>query len=165
MSDRFKRNVNLEDSYFKDGLHLEARIIAKEMEKALRVVKNGRTTGWTAGISNEIRTDCRVNGLDTEEWCILSGTEYPFASPGDSGALVVDSDGRPGGLFIVQVMPLGRHTLRPLNIYWTTLRRPPACESARTWGTFRDTLQLMIIDSMSKQFSIQKWNVEDLVDL
>lgn len=66
----------------------------------LIVLKHGRTTGWQAGRSNEVRSDCRwEDGGVTKEWCILDisdeiALEGGFSRPGDSGAPVVDLEGR-----------------------------------------------------------------------
>lgn len=69
----------------------------------LRVLKYGRTTGWTWGISNEIRSCCNLPYEDCDagpstEWLIIAGKDRRTADFGDSGAVVIDLSGRVGGL-------------------------------------------------------------------
>jgi hypothetical protein len=61
-----------------------------------RVMKYGRTTHWTAGVSNELWSDCqREPGRITTEWCILDLPSYGrFSEGGDSGSIVFDYKGR-----------------------------------------------------------------------
>ena len=66
-------------------------------------MKFGRTTGWTVGVSNEIRSDChrRDAGTVTTEWCILDRSvigDRVVSKPGDSGSFVFDFKGRLGGM-------------------------------------------------------------------
>jgi hypothetical protein len=69
-------------------------------DPSLRVMKYGRTTRWTAGVSNEILSDCqRDSGMISKEWCIINLSHAnPFSEKGDSGAVVIDYKGRIGGI-------------------------------------------------------------------
>jgi hypothetical protein len=66
------------------------------------MLKFGRTTGWTAGVSNEIKSDLqREPGVISKEWCILDKSVIPrklFSEKGDSGSFVFDFKGRLGGM-------------------------------------------------------------------
>lgn len=71
-------------------------------EPTFRVIKYGRTTGWTAGESNGLRSSCqRSNGTTTKEWLILdqniAGAGH-FSGRGDSGAAILDYKGRVVGI-------------------------------------------------------------------
>ena len=69
-------------------------------EPVLRVIKHGRTTQWSAGVSNEIRSECqREVGMLTREWCIvdLSGG-FSFSERRDSGSIITDYRGRIVGI-------------------------------------------------------------------
>lgn len=72
---------------------------------AILVVKRGRTTGVTCGIANEIDSYVRTYLPDassyiSKEWAILGldKSNSPFSALGDSGSLVVDAQGRMGGM-------------------------------------------------------------------
>ena len=71
---------------------------------ALSVLKRGRATGVTCGVANEIesyiRTYAEVGSFKSKEWAIVGFDEpfNPFSKNGDSGALVVDAQGRMGGM-------------------------------------------------------------------
>lgn len=64
--------------------------------ESLHVFKHGCTSGWTTGTLNEIRSDCCFgSGSQTMEYCVVNvpGLNY-FSYQGDSGACVLDIDGR-----------------------------------------------------------------------
>ena len=72
---------------------------------ALLVLKRGRTTGVTCGVANEIESYVRTyfsenSSFESKEWAILGYDKFfsPFSAKGDSGALVVDAEGRMGGM-------------------------------------------------------------------
>ncbi|OBT81969.1 hypothetical protein VE02_09313 [Pseudogymnoascus sp. 03VT05] len=67
-------------------------------KESLRVVKHGRTSGWTAGSLNEIRSDCCFQDRTTE-YCVvnLPGMNR-FSYKGDSGSCVLDLDGKIMGM-------------------------------------------------------------------
>lgn len=72
---------------------------------ALSVLKRGRTTGVTCGVANEVESYvCTYisasNSLKSKEWAILGSDKsfYPFSYKRDSGALVVDAEGRMDGM-------------------------------------------------------------------
>jgi hypothetical protein len=64
--------------------------------KTFRVLKHGRTTGWTAGVSNEIQSNIqRETDRITREWCVVDLPEgMNFGKKGDTGTAVVDYSGR-----------------------------------------------------------------------
>jgi hypothetical protein len=69
------------------------------------VIKNGSATGVTIGRANSIMSFVREyfdDGSDqtSKEWAVLSYDKKSgvFSAPGDSGAVVVDGQGRIGGL-------------------------------------------------------------------
>jgi hypothetical protein len=66
------------------------------------MLKFGRTTGWTVGVSNEIKSDINhESGVISKEWCILDKSVLPrqvFSEKGDSGSFVFDFKGRLGGM-------------------------------------------------------------------
>ena len=71
----------------------------------LSVLKRGRTTGVTCGIANEVESYVRtysseIGSFESKEWAILGydKSSSPFSDKGDSGALVVDAEGRMGGM-------------------------------------------------------------------
>lgn len=67
--------------------------------ESLRVVKHGRTSGFTAGSLNEIRSDCYNGHFETKELVVVNiPTLNNFSFCGDSGACVVDLDGRVIGM-------------------------------------------------------------------
>lgn len=68
---------------------LNPKVKTKEDFPSLRVLKYGRTTHWTAGISNEIMSDVNRSFGVAKQWLII-GQQYFFSAPGDSGAVVVD---------------------------------------------------------------------------
>ena len=77
----------------------------KNNSPALSVVKRGKTTGVTCGVSNEVKSYVRTHNTDKssfefKEWAILGYDKSfsPFSTQGDSGALVVDAEGRMGGI-------------------------------------------------------------------
>ncbi|ELR01896.1 hypothetical protein VC83_03942 [Pseudogymnoascus destructans] len=67
-------------------------------QESLRVVKHGRTSGWTSGSLNEIRSDCSLEGLTTE-YCVVNVPDLNrFSYGGDSGSCVLDLNGRIVGM-------------------------------------------------------------------
>ncbi len=66
------------------------------------MLKFGRTSGWTVGVSNEIISDLnREPGVISKEWCILDQSvlsDHLFSKRGDSGSFVFDFKGRLGGM-------------------------------------------------------------------
>ncbi|KFZ24987.1 hypothetical protein V502_00513, partial [Pseudogymnoascus sp. VKM F-4520 (FW-2644)] len=72
--------------------------------RAVRVAKHGRSTGWTCGTLNELRSNCRVvlpgkADLITTEWCVFNVPHAAhFSSKGDSGAAVIDFGGKIVGM-------------------------------------------------------------------
>ena len=71
---------------------------------ALSVLKRGRTTGVTCGVANEVESYVRTyfpenRSFESKEWAIIGYDKTsPFSVEGDSGALVVDAEGRMGGM-------------------------------------------------------------------
>lgn len=62
-------------------------------QESLRVLKHGRTSGWTGGSLNEIRSDCCL-GKRTTEYCVVNVPGLNrFSYEGDSGSCVLDLDG------------------------------------------------------------------------
>ncbi|KFY09682.1 hypothetical protein V492_05388 [Pseudogymnoascus sp. VKM F-4246] len=59
-----------------------------------RVFKHGRTSGWTIGALNEIRSGCRFgDGCETTEYCVVNiPTLNYFSYQGDSGACILDTN-------------------------------------------------------------------------
>ncbi|OBT75521.1 hypothetical protein VF21_04956 [Pseudogymnoascus sp. 05NY08] len=67
-------------------------------QESLRVVKHGRTSGWTSGSLNEIRSDCSLEGRTTE-YCVVNVPDLNrFSYGGDSGSCVLDLNGRIVGM-------------------------------------------------------------------
>lgn len=72
--------------------------------RAVRVAKHGRSTGWTCGTLNELRSNCRLvlpgkADLITTEWCVFNVPHAAhFSSKGDSGAAVIDFGGKIVGM-------------------------------------------------------------------
>jgi hypothetical protein len=88
----------------KEGVVQLTGSIDHEKNRTLRVIKHRRSTGWTCGTLNELRSDCRhvlPGQLDliTTEWCVfkLPRVEH-FSSKGDSGAAVIDFGGKIVGM-------------------------------------------------------------------
>jgi hypothetical protein len=76
---------------------------------SLRVLKHGRTSGWTAGSLNQLASNCSRNEgegerqLVTTELCVVNlySKTRPFNNfsfEGDSGASVIDLKGRVVGM-------------------------------------------------------------------
>lgn len=72
---------------------------------ALSVLKRGRTIGVTCGVSNEVESyvctySSEKSSFKSKEWAILGYDKSfsPFSTIGDFGALVVDAEGRMGGM-------------------------------------------------------------------
>lgn len=88
----------------KEGVVQFTGSIDHEKNGTLRVIKHGRSTGWTCGSLNELRSDCRhvlpgQPDLVTTEWCVfnLPRVEH-FSSKGDSEAAVIDFGGKIVGM-------------------------------------------------------------------
>lgn len=69
----------------------------------LSVVKSGRTTGVTRGVVSDIDADVDVRGYPGgirrfQGQAIVESDAPPFSAPGDSGSLVLATDGRAVGL-------------------------------------------------------------------
>lgn len=67
-------------------------------DKLLVVFKYGKTTKFTAGLSNKPVSLTRKSGHVSEEWCILPLAGQVFSTPSDSGSLVWDAERRLGGI-------------------------------------------------------------------
>lgn len=83
--------------------------------ESLRVVKHGRTSGFTAGSLNEIRSDCYNGSFETTELVVVNIPDLnSFSFRGDSGACVVDLNGRIIGMLhhgnVQKGHPLGEMT-------------------------------------------------------
>jgi hypothetical protein len=77
----------------------------KENNPALSVLKRGKTTGVTCGVTNEIMSFVRhysheMYPFTSKELAVvgIEGLFIPFSARGDSGALVVDAQGRMVGM-------------------------------------------------------------------
>ncbi|KAI9759654.1 MAG: hypothetical protein M1840_003237 [Geoglossum simile] len=72
------------------------------------VIKGGYKTGWTRGVCNEIKSQCKLPGGPeggTVEYCIVSRKPgIPFSLEGDSGAWVLRPNGKLGGMVIGGVL-------------------------------------------------------------
>lgn len=96
-------------------LRLEGTIPEEEMryptefdendEPCLIVIKRGNTTGLTVGRANDVCSYARYDFTDdkpatSKEWAILSfnSKSGAFSEEGDSGSVIVDGQGRIGGL-------------------------------------------------------------------
>jgi len=76
--------------------------------ECFRVLKHGRSSGWTAGTLNQLDSNCRRAGKEkqpfvTRELCVvnvISGSAKlnAFSYGGDSGSCVIDLDGRVIGM-------------------------------------------------------------------
>ncbi|KFY84605.1 hypothetical protein V500_09169 [Pseudogymnoascus sp. VKM F-4518 (FW-2643)] len=68
----------------------------KQDYESLQVLKHGRTSGWTVGSLNEIRSDCCFEcGGQTMEYCVVNIPRLTnFSYQGDSGACLLDVTGR-----------------------------------------------------------------------
>jgi hypothetical protein len=78
----------------------KSRPLEHQDYESLHVFKHGCTSGWTAGFLNEIRSDCcSKSGSQTMEYCVVNipGLNY-FPYQGDSGACVIDIEGRIVGM-------------------------------------------------------------------
>ena len=64
-------------------------------------MKFGRTTGYTTGVFNSIKSHCVLpnNDGESKEWCFL-GDNRDFSSKGDSGSFVLSELGELGGVVI-----------------------------------------------------------------
>jgi hypothetical protein len=81
---------------------LSSKIKDSDGFPSFRVIKYGRSTKFTVGVSNELVSDCqREPGHITKEWCIIDEgltREGPFSKEGDPGAIVFDYKGRIAGM-------------------------------------------------------------------
>jgi hypothetical protein len=71
----------------------------------LKVIKHGRTTGWTAGILNTLLSDSRMIGSDVpyrgymvHDLPTPVGHPWHFSDKGDSGSIVFSFDGKMVGM-------------------------------------------------------------------
>jgi hypothetical protein len=91
------------------------RVRDKDGVPTLRVLKYGRTTHWTVGTSNEIKSDVqRSYGVISREWCIIDkheGGSGPFSKKGDSGSIIFDYRGRILGMVIGGFSPRGEQEM------------------------------------------------------
>lgn len=72
-----------------------SRSLENQGYESLQVFKHGCTSGWTIGSLNEIRSDCSFDGGETMEYCVVNTPRQSyFSHQGDSGACVLDIDGR-----------------------------------------------------------------------
>ena len=83
----------------------QPKMLDKDGNPCILVLKRGMKTGVTVGIANQISSYSRSYFDDgtriiAKEWPILSYSKEmgPFSQPGDSGALIVDATGQLGGL-------------------------------------------------------------------
>lgn len=83
----------------------QPKMLDKDGNPCILVLKRGMQTGVTVGIANQILSYSRSYFDDgtrivAKEWAILSYSKKmaPFSEPGDSGALIVDATGQLGGL-------------------------------------------------------------------
>lgn len=65
-------------------------------------MKWGRSTGYTTGTLNSIKSLVRLPGTDglSTEWCFIGRDGRSFSCRGDSGSFVVSRDGELGGIVI-----------------------------------------------------------------
>lgn len=76
-------------------------MLDKDGEPCLIVIKSGLTTGVTIGRASGVFSYVRKPSNETSmEWSILpyDNDAGVFSAPGDSGAIIVDGQGRIGGL-------------------------------------------------------------------
>ncbi|OIW29340.1 hypothetical protein CONLIGDRAFT_701402 [Coniochaeta ligniaria NRRL 30616] len=74
--------------------------------QSVTVAKRGRTTGFTFGVTNEIKAVVRTVGQGQGqtvgwEWIVIhekDNKQFPFSQPGDSGACVFDMEGEVVGI-------------------------------------------------------------------
>jgi hypothetical protein len=88
---------------------LKSEVIDTNGFRSFRVVKHGRTTGWTAGVVNELTSELqRAPGEISRELCVINmPSDREFTKGGDSGALVIDYHGRIVGLVHGGGSPVG----------------------------------------------------------
>ena len=80
---------------------VQPKVVDGKGFQTFRVVKFGRSTHWTAGVSNEIHSCCSYPGFSTisTEWCVIDvNGASRFSQPGDSGSAVFDYRGRIAGI-------------------------------------------------------------------
>ncbi|KAI0028238.1 hypothetical protein K488DRAFT_89938 [Vararia minispora EC-137] len=94
-------------------------------EKCLFVVKNGLTTGTTAGRATGMGSFTRVyNEYDIKETSIeiavlpYGNTDGPFSAPGDSGSIVLTRDDRIFGMLTSGAGTTERTDVTHLTPYW-----------------------------------------------
>ena len=83
----------------------QPKMLDKDGNPCILVLKRGMKTGVTVGIANQILSySCNYfddgTRIIAKEWAILSYSKEmgAFSQPGDSGALIVDATGQLGGL-------------------------------------------------------------------
>ncbi|KAI5860563.1 hypothetical protein GGS23DRAFT_228973 [Durotheca rogersii] len=77
-------------------------------EEGILVVKHGHFSGFTTGISNQVKSVVRWPYRDltfeSEEWCVLGSgltfSQTAFSSRGDSESCMFDLQGRIGGMLV-----------------------------------------------------------------
>lgn len=88
--------------YAYEGCH--ASTWTSEFADGRPVSKLGRTTGWTSGVINPIKSDLSLPRVESGQkynvygiisvWCVLSTTAFPeFAKAGDSGSWIIINNG------------------------------------------------------------------------
>lgn len=101
-----------------EGMEVSTWTDVKERDLDFEVTKVGRTTRWTDGRLNAIKSELRFRRKDGEtkydvygepvnSWCVPSsfGASISFASPGDSGSLLLDEHGSIVGLIFAAIPP------------------------------------------------------------
>jgi hypothetical protein len=75
---------------------LKKPILDTDEFHSFRVMKHGRTSAWSTGVVNEIKSDLqRGRGEVSTELCVLDHfSSKQFIQPGDSGCMVLDYLGR-----------------------------------------------------------------------
>ena len=98
------RLLKLHDTISVDEMH-HPQTVNQDGKKCIMVLKNGSGTGRTIGCANSIFSYTRYcfensPSVISKEWAILPADSRagPFSALGDSGSVIVDGDGRMGGL-------------------------------------------------------------------
>ncbi|KAG6834205.1 hypothetical protein H0H93_011196, partial [Arthromyces matolae] len=108
-------------------LPLRGIISVDEMrQRSHSVIKSGYGSLTTIGRSNGVVSLNRLYAkgnqaveLEVQEWCLLPCNQSFFAKGGDSGSIVVDEQGRFGGLITGGVVPGTQPPDRPCVSYAT----------------------------------------------
>ncbi|KAI9762376.1 MAG: hypothetical protein M1840_001269 [Geoglossum simile] len=81
------------------------------------VVKAGSTSRTTYGRVSHIKHDCNIpgNGSITSEYVVVGQKGRPFAFQGDSGAFVVNGNGKLAGILIAGQDQLGTAYVTPIT--------------------------------------------------